>query len=360
MNASTETNFSCFRGNLSLDYVTDEAWSLGDDQTEKRSVVVISSILVLFMLVKVPWNLVVLATLIYNKCLKQPSTFLLFNLALVDLSTCALVIPFQVAPGLFGGVFNLGNSDYRRCQSCRAGVIMIVLLLYMSIHLITVMSVDRLVYIKYPIEYEKRITVPCMALIVFFLWIFCLILSTFSIFQFGAIEFSAYVGTCTTVFGVCTIFGKSFFYVIFLVLEVMIPLDLLVVANIWLLHFVVKISRVNQNDKKRYHNQQMRMLTIFGSIFIANFITCIPSIIAIIAIMCVGYTKIPAGVFGLVFVSFLSQYVIHPMVETCLVKKIRKLMKMIFCFCCCSRKKRSAADILKTSAVTTRVSSTNW
>ena len=79
MNASTVTNFSCFWGNLSLDYVTDEVWPLGDDQSEKHSVVVISSILVLFMLVEIPWNLVVLATLIYNKCLKQPSTFLLLT-----------------------------------------------------------------------------------------------------------------------------------------------------------------------------------------------------------------------------------------------------------------------------------------
>ena len=359
-------NFSCFDPHLSRVDVTDEVWTLKDDQ-DRDGVIVIASFLLLFMLVGVPWNLTVLAALIYNKFFKHPSTFLLFNLAMVDLLTCALVIPFQAVPGLHGGVYNLGSSDYRRCQACQTGVILVGFLLYMSMHLIALMSVDRLIYIMKPLDYEKWITVPRMVVVVIVLWVLSFILAIPPLFQFGAIGFSQYVGTCSTIFGATTPVGPSYLYILFLVLEAMIPLGVLIVANIWLLYFVRKgidkrfkntyqdtgdaIKEVNLQAKKKYIAQQIRMAKVFGSIFISNFITCSPAIVVIFVVASAGIDNVPASAFVLVFLSFLSQSVIHPMLESCLGGTIRKLVKKVCCTCSVYCTRKESVNVTKVSSV---------
>ena len=325
-------------------------------------VAVISSILVIFTIVGLLLNGAVLAALVYNKFWKIPSTFLLFNLALVDFLTCAFIMPFMAVPGLAGGHYNFGNNDYDRCQACQAGVVIVVWLLYTSMHIIATMSLDRLIYIKRPLEYEKWITVPRLAIVLAAIWIICLILAIPPLFGFGEIGFSQIVGTCSTLFNTETSVGQSFLYILFLVLEVMFPLGLLIVTNIWLLCFVckgiknrfantyqqkgeAKISEVNKQAKKKYIAQQIRMVKVFGSIFASNFATWAPVVVVLLAIGAAGDDGVPPAAFGVIFLCFLIQSVVHPMLESLLSARVRKLAKKVFCVCCLHKKARVAKNV---------------
>ncbi len=346
------SNFTCFASDLSRDSVTAEAWSLRDDQ-DPTGVIAIGAILIIAVAVGIPWNAGVIVALIYNKFFKQPSTFLLFNLALVDFLTCVIIIPFQAVPGLAGGVYTLGNSDYTRCQSCQAGIVVIIWLLYSSLHLVSLMAVDRLIYIRKPLQYDTWVTVPRIAVVIVLIYVISLLVSIPPLFQFGAIEFSANVGTCTTVFGATTRVGPSFLIIVFFLVEACIPVGILIIANIILLVFVRKgiknrfdstylssgEEEVNKQAKLKYHNQQIRMVKVFGSIFVSNFLTWAPSVILIVIIGAIGISRVPPGIFGLVFLCFLLQSVIHPVLESLLSGKIRALVKKI---CCCCKKKKHA------------------
>ena len=357
------TNFSCLDPDLSRVNITEEVWSLARDEGV-TGVVAISSILLIFTILGLLLNGAVLVALAYNKFWKIPSTFLLFNLALVDFLTCAFIMPFMAVPGLAGGHYNFGNNDYDRCQACQAGVVIVVWLLYTSMHIIATMSLDRLVYIKRPLEYEKWITVPRLAIVLAAIWIICLILAIPPLFGFGVIGFSQIVGTCSTLFSTRTRLGPGYLYVAFLVLEVMFPLGLIVIANIWLLCFVRKgiknrfentyqqkgdaqISEVNKKAKKKYIAQQIRMVKVFGSIFVSNFATWAPVIVVFLAIGAIGLNNVPPAAFGVIFFCFLIQSVVHPMLESLLSARVRKLAKKVFCVCCL-RKKVAVATKMST------------
>ena len=351
--ADMTTNFSCLDPDLSRVNITEERWSLDADE-DMTGVAVISSILVIFMVVGIPLNAVVLVALTYNKFWRNPSTFLLFNLSLVDFLTCILIKPFLVVPGLVGGVYNFGNSDYERCQVCQAGVIIVVWLIYTSIHILAIMSLDRLVYVIRPLDYEKWFRVHRLAIVIIAIWIICVVLAIPPLFGFGAIGFSKIIGTCTILISVQTRLGPSHLYLVFSVLEVLFPLGLMIASNIWLIYIVCKViknrfvktyqqkrdatlSEVNKQTKKKYIAQQIQVLKVFGSIFAFYFCTWIPVlVIEFFVIVTIGLDRVKPAAFGVVYLCFLVQSVIHPMLESLLSMRVRNLAKKIFytCYSC--------------------------
>ena len=193
-------------------------------------VAVISSILIVITIAGLSLNAAVLVALAYKKFWRTPSTFLLFNLSLVDFLTCILIIPFFVVPGL-AGVYNFGNSGYERCQSCHIGSIIVIWLFYTSMHILAIMSLDRLVYIKKPLEYENWITVSRLAIALIVIWIICLILAIPPLFGFGVIEFSTDLGTCLTSHVGRTRLGPGYAYIAFVLSEDMFPLSIIIITE---------------------------------------------------------------------------------------------------------------------------------
>ena len=315
----------------------------------KPSILVTSIVLLVFMVVGVPWNVVVLVTLANDKFYKEASSFLLFNLVLVDLLTCLLVMPFQAAPGLAGGQYKLGRSDYQLCLTCYAGVMLIICLLYVSIHLLALMSVDRLLYIIRPLHYHKTVTTLRIAVATIVIWLICVILVIPPLFEFGDIALSPNVGACTPLFSTYTRLGPAYYYFLFLVLEVLVPVGILIVSNIWLVTILCKNSKIrlqmtqvsiskrtseiNRQARSQYNMQQLRMVKMFGLIFISNMITWAPIIIAILAIAGKGTGNTPTAVFSFIYMCFLSQSIIHPMLESCLIGNVRQSLKKGICNC---------------------------
>ncbi len=335
------TSLICFTEDSSGDGITEEAWILNPDNPTQESSLATSIILLAFVIIGLPWNSIILIRLCRDKFYKEPSSFLLFNLVLVDLLTCLLVMPFQTAPGLAGGRYTLGQSDYQLCLTCYAGVMTIICLLYVSIHLLAVMSVDRLVYIVRPLHYDKIVTVPRTVAAILVIWILCIILSTPPSFQFGVIAFSQNLGTCSLLLSSEMSIHPPYYYMLFLILEVTFPLVVLFTANIWLLLVLrktfkkrLKMDQVsvsvqssssrehNQRVKSVYNKRQLRMVKMFASIFISNIATWLPIIAALVVIGIGSSSNTPPGIYSMVFLCFLSQSIIHPIVESCLIGSI--------------------------------------
>lgn len=194
---------------------------------------------VVIVIVGLPLNGAVLVGLTYDKFWMIPSAFLLFNLSLVDILSCIMIASFLL-PHLTTGACNFGSSDYNCCLICQTRVVMLFWLMIISMHIMPAMSLDRLIYIKKPIQYDKWVTIPPLTILLFAIWIISLLLPTAPLYGFGGIGFSKDVGACISLITSLTKLGPSYMYVLFVLIELIFPFSILFVTNIWLLFIILK------------------------------------------------------------------------------------------------------------------------
>ena len=138
---------SCKDDNISRSSITPEYWdSAGISEAYKVNSFALAVIMLIFLLIGLPANATIIVTIIYRKLYKETTYILLLNLAISDFLVCLLVLPFQIIAGFAGG-YIFGESDYRRCQVCQAGLILTALTVF-SINMLAFMSIDRFVFIK--------------------------------------------------------------------------------------------------------------------------------------------------------------------------------------------------------------------
>ena len=299
---------------------------------------VISSILILFMLVGLPWNLWVLGVILYKSLYRQPIVMLMLNLTITNILLILMVMPFVIVSG-FASEFIFGPTDSVRCRVCQIGVVNI-LLPNVSVHTLSLMSIDRLLYLKRPLSYKKIVTPGRMLVAIAFIWLLCIAIAIPPLFGFGTILFSFTVASCVPIFVGESPIAPNIYYVLAGMGEVIFPLIILFVAYIWIVciarkHLFRKLQRnlhfrredLDNNDhygKKRlssaYNRDQFRLVQIFGAIFLANVITWFPMITlsVMIAIQGEGYTLL----YTIAYLSFLSETMIHPIIEARMIKDI--------------------------------------
>ena len=229
-------NYSCADGSgLSFNSVTKDYWeSSGDDA---RSHALATALLTLcFILVGLPNNLLIVVSILRQHLYREPTYILLLNLALIDLLLCFFLIPSPVASGL-AGEFVFGRNDVTRCKVCQMGIAL-PLFAELTIHTLALLSLDRLIFIKYPLKYHKFVTAKRVIIIVFIIWTSNIVISTFPLFGFGDLAYVNNLAPC-----VPDLVGETrltnVYYSVFLVIEGIISLIILFVANIWV-GFIVK------------------------------------------------------------------------------------------------------------------------
>ena len=106
----SNSTFLCNGHNVSGESLSD-VWLVKD----RVSGQVTAAFILLILVVGLPWNLLVVITIVKEKLYHQPTIALLLNLALNDAIMLIFMLPIEVATG-FIGEFPLGNSDVMRCQ----------------------------------------------------------------------------------------------------------------------------------------------------------------------------------------------------------------------------------------------------
>ena len=298
----------------------------------------IASILILFMLVGLPWNLWVLGVILYKSLYTQPIIMLMLNLTITNILLIVMVMPFVIVTG-FASEFIFGPTDSVRCKMCQIGVVNI-LLPNVSVHTLSLMSIDRLLYLKKPLSYKKIVTPGRMLVAIAFIWILCIVIALPPLFGFGTILFSYAVASCVPIFVGESPIAPNIYYVLGGMGEVIFPLITLFVAYAWILCIARKnlfrklqrnlhlsredVDNDNNYGKKAlsnaYNRNQFRLVQIFGAIFIANVITWFPIITlsVVIAVQGEGHTLL----YTIAYLSFLAETMIHPIIEARMIKDI--------------------------------------
>lgn len=338
-NSSNDTNFTC-RVMLSSSNLTDvDFWKITEEQ--EIGAIIAGVLIFIFFLVGTSWNLFILITyLVKHHLLKEPGNILLFNVAITDLLICLTTMVFSYVTA-FGQEFIFGSDDKTRCILCGVSGFFLMFLILVSLHLLTVLSVDRFILLSRPLRYKRIMNRWKAGVICVVVYIICFILAVLPQVGFGEIEFNARFASCVPRFTP----QKNLYYVMVIAVESLIPIIILAITNVWTYRLVSKFLKRNfrrrstyrrrdQEEKSnagsensKHHKQQTQLVKVFGALFVANIVSYTPTVVTIFVFGFLTLLKkeniIPSAVYILGFVSFLMNPVLHPIIESFFVKDLR-------------------------------------
>ena len=334
--------FSCFI-NVSDDSVHESEW-LMDDPEESFDTVAngygISAVLTLYVLVGLPWNVLVIGIIVKKRLFTQPAVMLMLNLAITNFLIFVLVFPFNITTGI-AGEYIFGGSDRMRCQFCQTGIALIILPI-VSAHTLSLMAVDRFIYLKKPLTYNQIVTPRRMLAAIAVTWVICTGLALPPLFGFGEIRFSHTVATCVAFVDRSTHIAPNYLYIVLLMAEGVIPYLTLFIMYCWIIfitrsYLMKKLHRTSPSQQesssdllKDHSKSQLVLVHVFGAIFTANIVTWLPFVPLVTAVAVLESGSVPTWAFTVTYLSYMSSTVIHPILEACLTHEIRVAIKGFF------------------------------
>ena len=170
-------NFSCFSKNLSNEDMQEDVWdvvpAVPNSSAARNAITAISFfVMVVGLFCNCRYLLIIVKKRLY---VEKPTIVLLINLVVINIIICIFVLPFNVVTGIMRG-FYYGQSDAIRCHVCRLGVIYVAAL-FAALTNLSLLSVDRLVYIRMAIKYENIVTNKRILIAIMIAWIYSIAMS---------------------------------------------------------------------------------------------------------------------------------------------------------------------------------------
>lgn len=304
----------------------------------------IAAVEAIFFTIAFFWNLFILISfLMRRKLLQQSAGVFLFNLALTDLLLAVFVI-FQCLVTELAGGFIIGDTDILRCGICEFLGFMIMFLMASTVHTLAMLSLDRFVLLSKPLSYQNYFTWQRSVVIVCCIWVLSFLLALPPIFGFGAYDFSRTISNCHPQwFGLSSKGISNIYFIAFYSIEALIPIFLLSFTNVWTYKIVTKVLKTKLVRQKTFSDikthikasesnhsrQQLQLAKVFSALFVAHVLCWLP-VLTVMAVVLIGREfdplfifKIPGEVFTTGWLLYLTNPVIHPILETFFVKELR-------------------------------------
>ncbi len=339
--------------------VTDWYWSAYHFLDSSYNATITAMVVCQFLIsiIGTLWNLLILALILMKQMFNDPTYIFIMNLVIADLLLCGLVLPFNIQSSL-NREFSLGQSDYARCQSCQTIGALLVVCIFVSYFTLALLALDRLVYIKWPFKYSRYVSVKlAIVLIIVVVWILNAVLAALPAMGFGDINING-LSFCSPVFHFDDHLPDSTHYFILLVLIGLLPFALSLAANIWIICFAYKMAKKNRRARpnviqnsdlsntvmSRSLKERIRLATLSGAFLIINTVLLLPFVIVAAMLGSLGTTDISIAAIAVLYLSFVIQSVIHPILETCILGKATKMMYKSLCSCVKKWKDNTSRD----------------
>ena len=296
----------------------------------------------LFFLVSFGWNIFILVVMIKKRTTFQlPAHVAIFALTVANVCSCiTIILPLFVVQCTQEWVFF--GADCHRCNICKIQGAIVVLLVDFALHVLALMSFDRMLLLLKPLTYRKYITKKRMLGLVIVLLVLCILIVTPPFYGFGEIEFNRNLGTCLPRF---TGDNGNKFYIGFCLIEAMFPMVTLVIASVITYRIIVRTLRTNHLRRKSLHRrksmqeieevshhkgQQQQLAKVFGAFLIAYIFAWSPIVV-------VGFVfvfsddsnnyKVPGQIFVFGFFCYLSNVLFQPILETLFISDLRTQLR---------------------------------
>ena len=319
-------------------------------------------VLLFYMVISLPFNLLVTVTILWKKLYQQPTLILLLNLTLNELLFSITYIPMNVVSGI-SKEFIFGNNDRTRCHICKLGIF-IVLFGNVNLHLLALLSLDRLLFIRFPLHYRRWVTVKITTIATILMWIFCIILCIPPLVGFGEIRYTSSISTCSLFLLGNSALTMNIYFEVFNIVEAFaVPLLVIFVSNVWLICIVhkqlhkmykTKKTKKDKDEESQYESdlrkklktsrnaKQLKLAKVFTAVLVTNVITWIPNVINIIHILILNYVggiRTSSWLGVVAYLLFLSQVIVHPVLQTFLIPDVKNTL--LCCRRCIKRQRRS-------------------
>ena len=351
------SSYYFFCENVSDDIVTDGFKHIEKLQNHN---VALTVIYLLFLVVGLPWNLLVVVTIVKEKLYTQPTIILLLNLVLTDLLVLLLVTPFVVVTGL-AGEYVFGGSDRVRCEVCRVDLIVEDTLYLSVLGTITLLALDRFFFIHKPLHYERLVTAKRMLVAVLVMWGMCAFFTLLELAIVRNVRFDPLLLNCE--------WDTEIYFHILSIMLILLPYLVILVCNIRVICIVLKNIRAiykvqkpslrsekrmsrqvfNSRMKHTRNKKQLHLMEVFGAIIFFNSMSWLPLVILVIVAVvreAVTFT-IPNGYVLFALILFRIEVVIYPILETTLISDIRNPMKKMVTCVSCRKKDLLSGDLPK-------------
>ena len=310
---------------------------------------------ILFFLIAFIWNLFILIMMcVRRKIFKEAAHVFLANLVLLDFLVAVFVMSFPIISSI-QGEWILGANDIVRCYTCDVTGFFVTFLVDMSVHVLAVLSVDRVLHLAWPLKYKAYMTRVKAFIIVVVIWVFVFVLNILPFSGVGIIEFNRNLGVCLVRWSMTT--TTSFIYVGVLLLELLIPLLTLLLANTLTFQLISRVlKRTNERRKilqrastrrqhnveekekrkvvvseeeRRYSKQQRQLRKYFTAVFISNIVCWTMLFVVFLLFFALDASQFPPVLFVVGFFCYLLTAIIHPMLETYFIQDLRIFFRKV-------------------------------
>ncbi len=320
--------------------ITDSYWKLEGECASNG--VVTAFFLVVITAFGLPWNISVIITIIKEKLYRQQSIILLLNLAIGDIYLMFFPMLLVMITG-FRGEFIFGSSHSSRCYTCHFIRVNLSAVLYDCFFIVTALSVDRLLYICKPLQYDRLAKPKVM-------WVAVVVMGLISTALGCGLLISGNKGPFLKNYLTCSSFPPLPYFVFLNAIGVVV-ISVILISNFCFFVIVLKnIKAVYGGDEysadtekslviwacckvkadTTAHQKQKRLFFVVCALFVSTIITWIPTFVVFLE----DYDSMIncSGVEFIATVLVYSQPVVHPIIETFLIADVRKpLVRMVTC-----------------------------
>ena len=329
-----------FCRNASSNSVTEGYWELLSFRVVHGHVT--AAFLLLIMLVGLPWNVMVVITVIKKRLYHHPTIMLLLNLVGTDILLLLIHFPNVIVTGIVGE-YIFGSTDVMRCQTCKFALFIPVALTMNSLFVIALISFDRFLFIYKPLHYEQKANKLRTLVSIASTTMVSTALGVIPIITPGTITYDADM--------FCLFNFKTYWYITLAIFVAGIALIVIMVCNIWVIYIVQRnikevykirkslcsmekrmshIQDLSQRVSNERHKKQLHLFRVFGGLLLSNAIAWFP--IILLYALALLKVNLSLWLFSLTDILFLSQVAVHPILETTLIANVREPLKeMVTC-----------------------------
>ena len=304
---------------------------------------ILAVLYVLFFLVSFGWNVFILVVMIKKRTTFQlPAHVAIFALTVANVFSCiTIILPLFIVQCTQEWAFF--GADCFRCNICKIQGAIVVLLVDFALHVLALMSFDRMLLLLKPLTYRKYITKKRMFGLVIVLLVLCILIVTPPFYGFGEIEFNRNLGTCLPRFTGNN--RQNIYYVGFCLIEAMFPMLTLIITSVITYRIIVRTLRTNHLRRKSLHRrksmqeinevshhkgQQQQLAKVFGAFLIAYIFAWSPIVVVGFVFVFSGDSnncKVPGQVFVFGFFCYLSNVLFQPILETLFISDLRTQLR---------------------------------
>ena len=255
---------------------------------------------------------------------KAPSNIYLTSMLLVDLLATVTVMPMIIIASA-SGEWIFGGTLEEKVSSCKFAGYMYWYVVFLLVVTLTIISVDRWMFIVKSALYKKIMTTPVAIGVVITAWLVTAILNTTPLYGFGLFAYSASPGSCFPVW------RDQRAYLAFFVLMFLILVSTICASSIWTFcfsrRFIRRMSLRNIDTSGEAANvytfRWRRLIGIFGTLSIVYVVCFTPSLLYLLIRLA---TPIPLQILPAILIFFLLITILNPLIQIFFRRDIKNVL----------------------------------